>query len=128
LAVNKVDSTPGARLKWQSTKSQSMSDSALAPVFISARTGEGIDELIRLLKAKTAAFLGSFEAAPITRARHRDGVQRAADSLARALAQDEVELAGEDLRQALRALGEITGQVGVEEILDVIFREFCIGK
>jgi tRNA modification GTPase len=128
LVINKVDSAPGVRLKWQSTIRQSGSDSHLVPMFISARTGEGIDELIRILKAKSVDFMGSFEVAPITRARHRAGVECAADSLVRALVQEEVELAGEDLRQALRALGEITGRVGVEEILDVIFREFCIGK
>jgi tRNA modification GTPase len=38
------------------------------------------------------------------------------------------ELAAEDLRLALRALGRITGRVGVEDILDVVFRDFCIGK
>lgn len=37
-------------------------------------------------------------------------------------------LAAEELRLALRQLGRITGRIGIEEVLDVIFRDFCIGK
>jgi tRNA modification GTPase len=123
LAVNKVDLAPGVRLKKPPLEGD------YGPiVFVSARTGEGIDELIRVLRAKASDLAGFSESAPITRARHRVGVQKAADCLARALAQDEVELAGEDLRHTVRALGEITGAVGVDDLLDVIFREFCIGK
>jgi tRNA modification GTPase len=49
-------------------------------------------------------------------------------SLARALDASQPELMAEDLRLALRAIGRITGRVDVEELLDVIFRDFCIGK
>ena len=123
LAVNKVDLAPGIRLKKPSLEGDT------GPiVFISARTGEGIDELVRVLRSKASDLAGFSELAPITRARHRVGVQEAADCLARALAQDEVELAGEDLRHGVHALGQITGAVGVEDVLEVIFREFCIGK
>jgi tRNA modification GTPase len=48
--------------------------------------------------------------------------------LARGLAIGPVELKAEELRLATRALGRITGRVDVEDVLDVIFREFCIGK
>ena len=41
---------------------------------------------------------------------------------------DQIVFAAEELRYALKALGRITGSVGVEEVLDVIFRDFCIGK
>jgi len=65
---------------------------------------------------------------PLTRARHRAALQEAAACLARAADVDLPELRAEDLRLALRALGRITGQVGVEDLLDTIFRHFCIGK
>ena len=65
---------------------------------------------------------------PLTRARHRAALRSAAEFLAEAETATEPELRGEAMRLALRALGSITGQVGVESILDAIFREFCIGK
>ena len=49
-------------------------------------------------------------------------------SLRRALGALLPELRAEDLRLALRSLGRITGTVGVEDLLDIIFRDFCIGK
>jgi len=65
---------------------------------------------------------------PLTRARHRAALQMALERLTDAAAAPLPELRGEDLRLALRALGRITGQVGVEDILDTLFRQFCIGK
>ena len=65
---------------------------------------------------------------PLTRARHRAALEEAVASLERALEAPHPELRGEDLRLALRALGRLTGQVGVEDILDSVFRQFCIGK
>jgi tRNA modification GTPase len=97
-------------------------------LWVSARTGEGVDRLLQALREKADALAALPEAASITRARHREGVQAAVTALRSALESSEVELAGEELRRAARALGTITGEVGVEDILDVIFREFCIGK
>jgi tRNA modification GTPase len=67
-------------------------------------------------------------APPLTRARHREALLECQASLERALHAPEVALAAEDLRLALRALGRITGTVRLDELLDVIFRDFCIGK
>jgi tRNA modification GTPase len=67
----------------------------------------------------------------LTRARHRAALQEAVEALARfssAPEQTELALLAEDLRLATRALGRITGQVAVEDVLDRIFAEFCIGK
>ena len=65
---------------------------------------------------------------PLTQARHRAALQEAAARLAGAQIADLPELRAEDLRLALRALGRITGSVGVEDILDTLFARFCIGK
>lgn len=65
---------------------------------------------------------------PLTRARHRAALIEAAERLATAIDAPLPELRGEDLRLALRAIGRVTGQVGVEDILDSVFRQFCIGK
>ena len=70
---------------------------------------------------------------PLASARHRAALADCAGALQRAHAAivagaDSPELVAEDLRLAARALGRITGRVGVEDVLDVVFREFCIGK
>jgi tRNA modification GTPase len=64
----------------------------------------------------------------LTRARHREALEDCAASLQRAMVAVLPELTAEDVRLASRALGRITGRVDVEDLLDVIFRDFCIGK
>lgn len=99
---------------------------------ISALTGQGIDALVAGLEARVSALYGAGEYAPITRARHREGLEAATINLTRALEGLELgrdsALVAEDLRLAMRALGRITGRVDVEDLLDVVFRDFCIGK
>jgi tRNA modification GTPase len=100
------------------------------PIFaISAREGTGLGALLDHLREGVTRDLGVSGSAPsLTRLRHRRALEACRDSLARTLAADEVALAAEDLRLAVRALGRITGRVDVEDLLDVIFGEFCIGK
>jgi tRNA modification GTPase len=99
---------------------------------ISVHTGEGIDALLAALEERVVAMMGLRDAPSLTRARHRHALDAAAGHLdrARAGARDdrEPELVAEDVRLAARALGRITGRVDVEDILDVVFGEFCIGK
>jgi len=95
---------------------------------VSALTGAGLPELRARLAAEAIALTLSSGPPPLTRARHRTALTAAARWLADAEYAFEPELRGEALRLALRAVGSITGQVGVEDILDSIFREFCIGK
>jgi tRNA modification GTPase len=64
----------------------------------------------------------------VTRARHRAAMEEAKAALDRALKATQPELKAEDLRLAARAIGRIAGRVDVEEVLDLIFKEFCIGK
>lgn len=96
---------------------------------LSARTGEGVDLLIAGL---TSAIAGGFrpDDAILTRARHVEAVGRSIFHLEAALSglAASPELAAEDVRLAARALGGITGAVGVEDVLGAIFSSFCIGK
>ena len=95
---------------------------------VSALTGAGLPELRARLAAEAIALTRSSGPPPLTRARHRTALLAARRWLSDAEAAIEPELRGEAMRLALRALGTITGLVGVEDILDSIFREFCIGK
>ena len=95
---------------------------------VSARTGAGLRALEERLAAFSADRLAGTGAPALTRARHRAALEECRDALARALAAPLPELAAEDVRLASRALGRITGRVDVEDLLDVIFRDFCIGK
>ncbi|MFQ5764490.1 MAG: tRNA uridine-5-carboxymethylaminomethyl(34) synthesis GTPase MnmE, partial [Rhodospirillales bacterium] len=99
---------------------------------VSALTGDGIDGLLKAMEEKLAGLMDVGAAPALTRARHREALMECVDALGRFLAADaddgRPELAAEDLRLAARALGRITGRVDVEDVLDVIFRDFCIGK
>jgi tRNA modification GTPase len=97
---------------------------------ISALTGTGMERLISAVAQFAADALGSGEPALVTRQRHRDTLQETVQALMRAVAvgAGQEELVAEELRLAARALGRLTGRVDVEDILDVIFRDFCIGK
>jgi tRNA modification GTPase len=98
---------------------------------LSAQSGLGIDELVRELTIFAEEFFGATEAILVTRARHRRSLNETVSYLDRALAQSATgseELIAEELRSAATTLGRLTGRVDVEDILDVIFRDFCIGK
>jgi tRNA modification GTPase len=95
---------------------------------VSALTGRGIDELLTALTDAVVERAGFSESPLLTRERHRRDLEECQNGLHRALAADSVELLAEDLRLAVRHIGRITGRVDVEDLLDVIFREFCIGK
>ena len=97
---------------------------------ISARQGEGISELVTALAAFARDAFGSGEDGLIGRERQRQLLQRSAAELQRAVevAERGEELVAEELRAAAHSLGRLLGRVDVEDILDKIFREFCIGK
>ncbi|CBS88191.1 tRNA uridine-5-carboxymethylaminomethyl(34) synthesis GTPase MnmE [Azospirillum lipoferum] len=100
----------------------------LSPILVSARTGAGLKALEEKLTEFSADRLAIGSAPSLTRARHRAALTECRESLLRALDAPLPELAAEDVRLASRALGRITGRVDVEDLLDVIFRDFCIGK
>ncbi len=95
---------------------------------VSASTGQGISELLSTIQGRLEAQIGRSSTPTLTRARHREALERAAQALERSMTAPAPELAAEDLRLALRHLGSITGRVDVEDLLDMIFRDFCIGK
>jgi tRNA modification GTPase len=97
---------------------------------ISASRGDGLTELMSALVRFAQDFFGATESGLISRIRQRELLQQTAVSLQRSLTVigEGEELAAEDLRAAAHSLGRLLGRVDVEDILDVIFRKFCIGK
>lgn len=97
---------------------------------VSASRGDGVPELIAALVIYARDYFGSGEMALVSRARHRTLLRETVAALGRAgrSADKGDELLAEELRIAIHSLGRLTGRVDVEDILDVIFREFCIGK
>lgn len=98
---------------------------------ISALTGAGVEPLVRALGAFAAEQLGATEPALVTRERHRVALEETVGALDRALMEPlsgREEIVAEEMRLAARALARLVGRVDVEDVLDVIFRDFCIGK
>ncbi len=95
---------------------------------VSAREGVGLDALRSRLAEAALQLTGAGEGNQLTRPRHRAILTEAVALLVEAEAASLPELTAEALRGALFALGRLTGRVGVEEILDIVFRDFCIGK
>ncbi len=105
-------------------------DKAAADVLISTKTGAGIDRLIEQLKSHLPDLSGHTALSLPSRKRHVSCLEQARDAIDFSLAQSNrgLDIQAEYLRQAGDALGRITGRVDVEDLLDVIFSEFCIGK
>jgi tRNA modification GTPase len=95
---------------------------------ISAQRGDGIAPLVAALAGFAGTWFGAGEGGLITRTRQRQLLLDAADSLERSLADHSEELTAEELRSAAFSLGRLLGRVDIDDILDVIFRQFCIGK
>ena len=98
------------------------------PVRIAAPAGQGLTNLLDKIAARLSALAGPRQTPALTRARHRQALEAAHAALLRSRDATLPELAAEDLRLSIRHLGSITGRVDVEDILDMIFRDFCIGK
>lgn len=103
-----------------------------APYCLSAKNNIGLPALLGGIQKALQAWVEEGPPVLATRARHREALAHTATHLARALdavrTQKPLELVAEDIRLAARALGRITGRVDVEALLDIIFRDFCIGK
>jgi tRNA modification GTPase len=125
---NKVDLAMGEA----TGKNESQSKGSVNHSFtISATKGTGVDALIAALTRYAKQYFAQTEATVVTRARHRQALEETVAALNRALDQgqsESEELIAEELRSAATTLGRLTGRVDVEDILDVIFHDFCIGK
>ena len=97
-------------------------------LWIAAPTGTGLDRLEAALAERVAGLATLAGGLAPTRSRHRAALIETLAALARVQSAEALELAAEDLRLAAAALGRITGRVDVEDLLDVVFRDFCIGK
>ena len=122
IILNKIDLGPAKDGKWADEPG------GTPPVRLSVLTGAGMSELLVQLQQEVAMRFAPGDAPLITRARHRAALEECLAALRRFHQQPAAELAAEDLRMATQSLGRITGRVDVEDMLDVIFRELCIGK
>lgn len=129
IAANKADLAPERTAAQIKSALESQGAAAKDVLLVSAKSGAGISELLARLETEAREGLGGGGAAPaITRARHREALESCVSALERYQSAAEPELAAEELRAASHALGRITGRVDVEDLLDIIFRDFCIGK
>lgn len=123
--VSKADLAPGGTMEASATPARH---------HVSVATGAGLDGLVADLKAFAGERLGGLDEPVATRERQRRHLAETLAALAAALGSGAdgdgrpLELRAEDLRRASDALGRIAGRTGVEDLLDVVFREFCIGK
>lgn len=97
---------------------------------VSVKRGDGLDGLLGLLRERLPALSGGGETGMVTRRRQREALERCLESLRKVAGNGRMpaDLAAEHLREASQALGRLTGRVDVEDLLDVIFSEFCVGK
>ncbi len=97
-------------------------------ITLSAEKEEGLSKLLGALEKRIKNMIGEKISVSLTRKRHRQALEQAQEHLARALEITQPDLLAEDVRLALRHIGRITGRVDVEDLLDIIFKDFCIGK
>lgn len=110
------------------TKSDLASDDGRFDLRISVKIGAGLDALKSLIADRIGQMVRPDSLALPSRLRHKDSLAECLKAIEIALTAGELDLRAEELRVAANALGRITGRVDVENLLDVIFSEFCIGK
>jgi tRNA modification GTPase len=133
VLLNKCDLAEAGRAAGKSGRGtdEIAGDASFLQFRVSAITAAGFDALVGALAAHADHFFGDNESSVITRQRHRAVLTSCSEALGRAVAEGDSgreDIIAEELRLAVRALGRLTGRVDVEDILDVIFRDFCIGK
>ena len=99
-------------------------------MLLSSHTGQGISELEAEIGRRANATVATTQTAPLTRLRHIEAVKETIGHLSRSLdnTSGAAELIAEDLRLAARSLSQIVGRVDMDDVLDRLFAQFCIGK
>ncbi len=141
LVCNKIDLATGsgagnaAGMRASNRNSSDYAAMQQGPVWkrefaISAARGDGVAELVDAIRTYAAEYFAAGESAVIGRARHRELLRTTVVMLRRSISVGSQgdELVAEELRAAATMLGRLLGRVDVEDVLDVIFRDFCIGK
>ncbi|MBI4550261.1 MAG: tRNA uridine-5-carboxymethylaminomethyl(34) synthesis GTPase MnmE [Candidatus Omnitrophica bacterium] len=127
LVVNKID-LPGG----EDRADLGVFSPEARPVYLSVRTKEGLKDLEKRILETAAAERFQSEGVAVTRVRHKQALEKCREALRKAREGFEKRLSLEfiafDLREAMDRLGEIVGEIYTEDLLDVVFREFCIGK
>jgi tRNA modification GTPase len=122
LVLNKIDIKKANKFVF---------DKIYKPIKISAKKNIGISNLVKIISQKIDDHFKVNEDNIISRQRHRISLENTVFFIEKCLSKksiNQIDLAAEDLRLAVRNLGEIVGYVNVEELLDRIFKDFCIGK
>jgi len=122
VVLNKIDSVE------QSKQEKDLIAKFPNLIKISALKNINIDVFMDILTKEVKDRVFGSESATITRKRHRSSLKKAEKYLKKSLEDKDLEFQAEDIRQAVNEIGKITGKVNVEELLDVIFSDFCIGK
>lgn len=97
-------------------------------ILISLTENVGMDLFLETLEKRIKDFIGRNDTPALTRQRHRDAIEKSMASIKQSKLAALPELMAEDIRISVRELGKITGRVNVDDLLDIIFSEFCIGK
>ncbi|NWY18481.1 GTPB3 GTPase, partial [Aphelocoma coerulescens] len=130
LVLNKADLLGGLRGSLSAACARAPPEPPAT--LLSCKTGEGLESLLELLAQQLAQLCGDplLGSPSLTQSRHSRHLGACAAALARFGRGDSGDLAvaAEQLRLARRELGRITGHVGAEDVLDIIFRDFCVGK
>lgn len=128
--INKADDPKSSDATLQSLSSALNALTQHPAIILSAKTGEGIPALLAYLKSYAQEHFGTVHRQDplITRARHRTLLTETLLHLEACHLSSPMELYAEHIRRAAISLGKITGHIDVEEVLDSLFRQFCIGK
>lgn len=133
IVLNKIDLPPSLAEQELRQGLQSATGGTVAIVSVSALTGEGMETLRKAVRSLSLGpSLEPSEIPAVTRLRHCEALTRCRAALQEAIQSVDIgappECVALDLRTASNALGELTGAITTDEILDRIFKEFCIGK